>query len=236
LHIAKIGDDASTLKMNDGIVLEYLQPTLRKKWNLGLTGDLPGGDYLDLSEATRKELARRVAKYVESHDLDGVFLDTPLEVASGTPPYDAVRLFADIQNAMPEKIVMPNFGDSLTWRGKANWPTDIRNAWGTLAWFAPWHFVQVAFTTRDPLSFIPVLGVAESRLASNKKLVLGIDDRIEAALTCRTALNPEMAAMLAYSHDHPSLFWYYQSDAAPKTGTHAKDYCWNRAIEVIEKF
>jgi len=194
-------------KHPDTKLYEYLQPTYRDKYNLGLTRDLPGDVYLDVADTTvRAELARRCKHYVARTGVDGIMLDTPFEVAPGTE-LAAAQLCADIQTAISPAGALVNFGDYATWTNENNVPELRRKAQAGLGQLMPYQLVEVGLDVSrfTQTAWDRARGRMTTMLGRGKTVVFGIYDP--------AGQRAQLAALLACAYTHERLYYLYKTQA-----------------------
>jgi hypothetical protein len=204
---------------------DYLRFTNDNSWTrsilklyAGYTGpiDVSLPDY-------RAALALACSNWCTTMHLDGIYLDTPFEVPPGHE-HAMLTAVAGVANAIDprRRSVVCNFGDLFTWSDSKD---DVAVAMGNMLHV---HFVQDAISTSGFTMerWDLVKREALKRVTGGKELILGITDPQSA--------NPDLAALLVASFQHPNLWWFYQNQWADiAEGTPVESVQWNPRYELL---
>jgi hypothetical protein len=147
VHIAQV-----ELYPLTGTRFEYCRPFWANDFllhPLGLpTLPIPGGTVFDLTLlSTRNAIVTALVNRVNTLGVEGLFIDTYLQFATGQDA-QAIALLTALKAALAPKILMLNAGDLLTWA------TTTPGTVLTIQNLIPYQFVQLAFDV-DPASTLP---------------------------------------------------------------------------------
>lgn len=222
----------------DIVLLDYVQPTKWSNWaryvvNREWESDHPTTAWAEkdalvpLTQEYRAACAASVKEWLDRTGLDGVQIDTPFLVNADNSPLDGVRLCAEVANAIAPRIMVPNFGDGLTWARRI---PALRDAAGALGHLAGVHYVQMGVNLQrdDAVAYWMdrLRPEVEARLMSGKKIILGLYDEGRQ----REALG----AAIMQSFNAPSLFWNYYTAVAPAPSAPSRSFNWNETFARLQ--